>query len=263
VRVPRILILALFCLALAGPKETEIAAGETGQKGSLRITLDGSISPRKLSRQGDTPISVSVGWKIATVDGSTPATLKGVRIEINRNGHFDYAGLPNCSYAKIQPATTARALASCRSALVGRGRFGALVAVEGQEPYVAKGQILLFKGQQHGKTVLLGQIYSPFPFANSFVIVFQLQRLGRGRFGTALAATMPPALRGWGTLVEVEMRLSRRFSDRHGRHSFLSASCPAPAGFGGAVFPLARASFDFVGAKPQTLTLSRSCGVQG
>jgi hypothetical protein len=240
-----------------GPRVYEIA-----QRDNLRLSVDGEISPRRLPREGTAPVAVSVGWQIATTDGAPPPKLKKLKIAINRAGRFDLTGLPTCPYAKIQPATTERALSNCRSALVGRGSFSALIALEGQESYVATGQMLVFNGRQGKKPVLFGQIYSARPFANSFVIVFALDELGNGTYGTSLTATLPASLRSWGSLTQIQMRLDRRFGFQGESHSFLSAGCPAPKGFGQAVFSLARTDFTFADAPSQSLTLRRSCRVQ-
>jgi hypothetical protein len=243
------------------PKEPVPGVYEIAQQGSLRLSLDGEISPRKLPRRGAAPIAVSIGWRMETTDGTPPPQLSELRIEINRAGRFDLTGLPTCPYAKIQPATTQRALANCRQALVGRGRFSALVSVAGQESYVASGQMLVFNGRQGNKPVLFGQIYSARPFANSFVIAFALDELSRGTYGTSLRATLPPALRSWGSLTEIQMRLARRYAYRGKMRSFISAGCPAPAGLDLALFRLARASFSFADAPSQSLTVDRSCRV--
>jgi hypothetical protein len=249
--------------AAGSRRDPEAAASEVAGQGNLRLALDGELTPRSLPRRGDAPVSVALAWKLSTSDGSSVPPLRKVRIEINRHGRFDYRGLPTCSYAKIQPASTERALANCREGLVGRGRFTAVVALAGQESYLASGQMLVFNGRQKGKPVLFGQIYSPYPFANSFVIVFDLERLAHGTYGTVLSATLPPSLRSWGNLTEIRMRLSRRFRYRGKRHSFIAAGCPAAKGFSRALFPLARTTFTFFGDVSQSLTLIRGCRTRG
>ena len=59
--------LALACLTLLG---AALAQAEVTQEGSLRLALSGKLSPRRLPRQGDAPIKVSVNWKITTTDGT-------------------------------------------------------------------------------------------------------------------------------------------------------------------------------------------------
>ncbi len=230
--------------------------------GNMQLSVSATLSPKRLPREGLSPIAVSVGWKITSTDGAEPPKLKTVKIEINRNGVLDPTGLPICPIAKIQPASTSRALQNCRSSLVGEGSFSALVGLEGQERYAAKGKMVVFNGQQGGKPVLFGQIYTGYPFAASFVIVFKLDKQPHGAYGTTLSATLPASLRAWGNLTEVEMRLSRKYAYKGKQRSFLSAACATPKGFDSAVFRLAKTSFSFTGGTKATSTLTEDCKVR-
>jgi hypothetical protein len=232
------------------------------QKGSVRVKVSAELRPRRLPRRGAAPISIAVGGRISTTDGSRPPRLVRMLIELNRRGRLDTRGLPTCPYDRIQPASTSRALAACREALVGRGSFAADISLAGQEPYPAKGRLLLFNGVRRGKPVLYGQIYSARPFATSFVIVFAIKRISRGPYGTALSAQLPRALGSWGTLRSIEMTLKRRYRHRGAPHSYISAGCPAPQGFPGAIFPLARASFSFADGKRLSSSLVGECRVK-
>ncbi len=238
------------------------AQAEVSQKDTVRVTVTGTLAPQALPRSGAAPVAVSVGGEIATTDQSAPPQLKSLRIEVNRNGRLDATGLPTCSYSSIQPASSARALSACRSSLVGQGRFSANIVLSGQDPYPTKGRLLVFNGRSHGKPVLLGQIYAPRPFATSFVFVFAIRHIAKGPYGTALEASLPRALGNWGYVTGIEMRLSRRYSYRGQRHSYISAGCPAPAGFTKVAFPLARTSFSFSGGVKLSSTLTRSCRVR-
>jgi hypothetical protein len=235
------------------------------QKGNLRVSVESRLSPKRLPREGSAPIAVSVGWKIDTTDGTPAPTLKTLTIAINKEGRFDTQGLPTCPYAKIQPATTQRALSNCKQALVGRGTFSAEISLEGQEAesYEVTGQLLVFNGSQGKKSVLFGQIYAARPFATSFVIPFALSEKRGGDYGTTLEAKLPAALRSWGNLTGIQMRLSRRYGANGRRHSFISAGCPAPKGFSLASFKLARTSFDFTGGKTLSSTVEGDCRVRG
>jgi hypothetical protein len=247
--------------SVASPKRKsqKASASEVTQKGALRLALGGKLAPQKLPREGSAPVSVAVDWKLSTTDGTPVPKLKAVRIEINRHGRLDLAGLPTCNVNRIQPASTDRALAACRSSLVGQGTFEADISLAGQEPYATKGKLLVFNGKSHGRPVLFGQIYSPKPFATSFVITFEIQRLKGGTYGTALSAKLPKALASWGNLTAVDMRLSRKYVHAGKQRSFLSAGCPAPKGFPSASFPLTRASFSLAGGVAMSETLTRSC----
>jgi hypothetical protein len=257
--------LAIAALAGAGLllALTTLANAETKILGNLQLSVSAALSPKKLPREGTAPIAVSVGWQIQSTDpAQKPAALKSVKIEINRAGILDLTGLPDCPYPQIQPASTQRALAGCRASLVGQGSFSALVGLEGQESYVSKGKMLVFKGTKAGKAVLYGQIYTAYPFAASFVIVFKVSKEKKGTYATTLSATLPANLRAWGNLTEVNMRLARNYSFKGQKRSFLSAGCPAPKGFGAAPFPLARTSFTFSGAPQVSQTLTETCKVR-
>jgi hypothetical protein len=257
------LSLALGLLALALAFAT-VAYAETETKivGNVEMTTSAKLSPKKLPREGRAPVAVSLGWKVATTDGSTPPTLKNLQIEINRNGILDPTGLPICPFDKIQPASTERALKNCRSSLVGKGSFAALVGLEGQESYVSKGKMVVFNSEKGGKPVLFGQIYSAYPFSNSFVITFKVSKEKKGEYGTVLDATLPANLRAWGNLTEINMRLSRKYGYQGEKRSFLSANCPTPKGVPTTSFKLARTSFGFVGGAKVGSILTDNCRVR-
>lgn len=255
--------LALAAATLAALTAAVPALAETVRRGTLQVSVEGKLSPRRLPRDGSAPIAVSVGGKIATTDGTTPPQLRTMRIELNRHGRLDTRGLPLCRPAQIQPASTERALKACRSSLVGRGTFTVDVVLAGQQPYPTTGRLLVFNGRYRGKHALLGQIYSPKPFSTSFLVPFEVGAAKGGRYGIALTASLPRALGSWGHVTGLQMRLSRRYRYRGRAHSFVSAGCPAPKGFPGALFTLARATFGFAGGKSLSSTLTRSCRVRG
>ena len=240
-----------------------LARAEMVQKGNVRVKVIGSFAPQKLPRSQPAPISVEVGGTIATTDGSPPPRLERLQIEINRQGRLDGSGLPVCDVDAIHPASTSRALAACRSSLVGRGSFAADVTLSGQEPYRTGGQLLVFNGHKGGRPVLLGQIYAERPFANSFVITFEQRRISRGAYGTELVAVLPRALGNWGNLTELKMNLSRRYTYRGRHRSYVSAGCPALQGSNVAVFPLVRTTFSFGDGRKVDSVLLRSCKVRG
>ncbi len=234
-------------------------ASEIAQQGKLRVAVSGRLAPQRLPRNGLAPIAVSLGGKISTTDASPLPQLRALRIELNRHGRLEDEGLPVCPAGRIRIATSARALAACRGALVGQGSFDANIVLRDQKPYPTTGRLLVFNGREGGRPVLLGQIYAAKPFATSFVIVFQIHHRARGEFGAVLTASLPEALGNWGYVTAIDLKLSRRYSYRGRRRSYLSAGCPAPAGFPGALFPLARTSFSFAGGTKLTSTLIQSC----
>lgn len=257
----RLAVVLLLGVVLLG---VTLARAEISQKGNLRVVVNGKLSPTRLPRHGTAPVSVSVSGKVSTTDGSAPPQLRTMQIDVNRHGRFDTVGLPVCRYNEIQPASDNRALAACRSALVGEGHFAGTIALPGSaEPFPMAGRLLLFNGRQHGRPVLFGHIYSPKPFASSFVMVFEMRIAAHGTYGTTLTANLAKALGAKRNLESIEMTLSRRYRYRGATQSYISAGCPAPKGVPSVPFPLARTTFSFTDGKKLTEVLEESCRAKG
>lgn len=253
------LLAAALAVALAVPAAPGV--GEVIQRGDLRVSVDGELAPNRLPREGLAPVRVSVSVKIAGVEGAPPPQLQRIKIAINRHGRLDTIGLPVCRFDQIQPTTTADALAACRGSLVGEGRFSARLLISEQAPFPSGGKIYAFNGRYHGSPAILAHVYGTRPAPTSYTIPF-LVRPGHGDFGTVLTADLPDVVGSAGYVTGFSLDLARGFSYRGARHSYLSAGCPAPAGFPGAVFVLARADFAFTDGRTVAAGLSRNCRVR-
>jgi DNA-binding beta-propeller fold protein YncE len=238
------------------------SASSIVRSGNLQVKVSGSLAPKRLPRETSAPVSVSIAGQIATTDQSTPPELEEMQVDLNRYGSLETTGLPLCKVDQIHPASTSRALSECGRSLVGSGSFGVDVVLAGQEPYPTVGRLLLFNGTYHHRHALLGQIYSVHPFANSFVIPFVIDEKGKGTYGLSLTAKLPAALTSWGRVTSLKLELRRSYSYAGKRRSFISASCPAPKGFPGALFTLARTSFRFADSRTLTQTVSDHCQVR-
>jgi DNA-binding beta-propeller fold protein YncE len=245
------------------PTRQRRGSGQTiAQQGNLRVAISGRLAPKALPRVGTAPVAISLDGQISTTDGAELPQLRQLRIEFNRGGRLEDRGLPVCPLQQIKIASSARALSACRSSLVGTGSFEANIVLRGQEPYPTTGRLLVFNGRKGGREVLFGHIYSSEPFATSFVITFKIAHRAKGTFGTVFTASLPEALGDWGYVTAIEMKLSRSYRAGGERRSFLSAGCPAPKGFPGAIFTLARTSFSFAGGRTLSSSLTRDCKVR-
>jgi hypothetical protein len=250
--------------AAAGSAAAEPTAGASVivQNHGVRVSFDGKLSPHALPRHGTAPVGILVDAKIGASGGQDPPQLRRISIAINRNGRFNPAGLPICRLARIQPSTTAGALAACGDSLVGEGQFSANVKLPQQSPFPSAGKVLAFNGRLHGKPAILAHIYGTQPAPTSTVLPFVLGS-GHGTFGTTLEASLPQATGSWGYVTGLRMNLRRSFRYRGKSRSYLSAGCPAPAGFPSAAFPLARTSFAFSGNLTLVSVLNRTCRAKG
>lgn len=239
-----------------------LAAAVTIQKDGLRITVLAQVKPNKLLRSKPTPIAVFVAGHLQMADGSIPPQLRELRIDVNRHGLLQSRGLAVCRIPQVQPASTRRALADCREALIGSGRFWADIVLPDQGAYPTQGRLLIFNGREGGKPVILAHIFTSHPFNSSFVIPFSMRHLDKGPYGTELRASLPEALGEWGYLNRIKLTLRREYAFKGKTLSYFNAACPAPRGARRASFPLAYAEFSFSGREPLGATVTKDCGVK-
>jgi hypothetical protein len=244
-----------------GSRGRSATSSEIAQRGDLRVKFDARIAPRALPRTDSAPIAVSVAGAIATSDGSHPPQLRRVQIALNRAGRLDRRGLPLCRLEDIQPSTTQNALRACGQARVGEGTFSADVVIPEQSPFPSDGEVVAFNGEQDGRPVIFAHVYGTEPIPTSFTLPLRISH-AKGRFGTVLSAALPHVTSEAAVVTGITLSLHRTFRYRGEPHSYLSAGCPAPKGFPGALFPLARASFAFAGGESLSSTVVRSCRVR-
>jgi hypothetical protein len=257
-------LLIPILLVVSGLLGAGLAQAELSQDGNVRISFSGGFSPHALPRHRLAPVTVDVQGAIGTTDGSHPPAVRRIEIAINRHGQLSTEGLPACSGPRLQSTSSETALKRCRSALVGRGRFGADVEFPSSspDPIHATGTMLAFYGKSNGRRALLLHLFATTPVRTTFVLPLTISNRGNDLFGTVLSARIPTLAGGLGSVTEIDLRIGRNYTYRGEHRSFISASCPAPAGFPGAVFSLARGSFYFADGKKIETTLARDCRVR-
>lgn len=232
------------------------------QEGNLRVAFDARLLPHALPRERPAPVTVRLSGAIRTVDGTTPPPLREISIAMNRAGIVSVAGLPSCKASTLQQTSTEAALAVCRSALVGRGHFAANVDFPGAQIFPARGRVLVFNSSTRRRPGLLLHLYGTSPVRAAFVQPFKITRQRSGRFGTVFSTQIPELASDQGYVTDIDLEIGRRYSYRGSRRSFISASCAAPAGFPGAFFELAKATFSFAGGQRVVSRLPGDCKVR-
>ena len=245
----------LICLAFC----TQVSA-ELTQQGALLVGFNGGLSPKTLPRNRPVPVAVKVEGDIKTTQGAPLPQLRTITVAINRAGRLYDGGLPTCNVDAIQPATEAEAQTLCHRSIVGTGHVSLQAHISGQHSFPVEGKLLAFNGpRKHGRKLILAQVYSDDP-PGAFVLTFSLKKQP-GLFGTVMSTTLPKEAMGWAYLTHFDMTLARTYRHKGVVHSYVSAACSAPAGFPGAVFPFAKASFGFAGGQKLHTTVVRSCRV--
>ncbi|HEX3734216.1 MAG TPA: hypothetical protein VHU86_03585 [Solirubrobacterales bacterium] len=246
---------ALACIAVA-------ASAESTQHGDLIISFDGGIAPKRLPRTTVAPVSVRVAGGVKTTAGLRLPQLRTIAVSINRAGRLDDQGLPTCKVGSIQPATEAVAKKRCADSIVGSGHVTLVVRLPSQDDYISRNNLLAFNGPRvHGKKLILAQIYSKNP-PGAIILTFTVKK-HQGIYGNVIETTLPSYAENWAYLTQFEMTLGRTWTSHGKEHSYVSASCAAPAGFTKALFPFAKASYKFGTGEVLTTKVVRSCQVSG
>jgi hypothetical protein len=241
---------------------TTLAHGEISGGDGLFVSFGGGFTPRSLPRDRDVPVTVNLETKIKTTDGRRPPRLRRISLAINRYGKISTKGLPICRPGLLESTDPGTALARCRSALVGKGRFGANVEFPDRAPFPAAGKMLAFNGRVGGRPAILLHVHGSKPVEITIVLAFTIRHPARGKFGTVLSTRIPDVASDLGYVTDVSLVFSRKYTYRGERYSFLSARCAAPTGFPGAIFSFTRGTFAFAGGKRIVTTLTRNCVVR-
>jgi hypothetical protein len=249
--------LLLSVLTVSGP-----ARGELTQQGNIRLSFNARFAPKVLPRDKLAPVTVDLTGSVGTADGGPPPQLRRISIAVNRYGLFFTRGLPVCPASELEQTSTQVALSRCRSALVGRGRFGANIDFPTSAALPVEGRMLAFNSRVGKRQAILMHIYGSKPVQATFVLTFKISHPRHGTFGTVLSTRIPKLASDLGYVTDVSMSFGRRYTYAGQRRSFLSARCAAPLGLPGALFSFARGSFIFAGGQRLTMTLTRDCRVR-
>jgi hypothetical protein len=239
-----------------------LAQAEVAQKGPVRVSVNAELAPTKLPRQGAAPVVVSFAGQIKPTSATATPQLTTLSLALNSYGRLSINGLPRCRLGHIDPSTTAEAMQACGSSLVGEGHFSADVRLPEQSPFPSEGKVLAFNGRYQGAPAIFAHIYGTDPVPTSYVLPFLIENT-KGTYGTLLKASLPRVTGEWGFVTGISMKLDRTFTSNGKTHSYISASCPAPKGFPGASFPLAKTTFAFAGGLKLSSVLNRNCKVAG
>lgn len=239
-------------MALAGG-----ASGERAQRGNLILSFDGALAPLKLPRDRAAPIAVRLEGSLRTTNGTRLPRVRTIELALPTQGVLHTAGLPVCSPRRLRFATTAQARRACAPAQVGRGRLGAEVVLPGQAPFAIDARVLVFNARVKGRRAVVMHAFGdglPVAVVLRFVIA-QTQ----GRLGLRLIAHLSRALGPWPRFARFDLTLSRRYSYRGKRHSYLSASCPIPKAVTAGFFSLAQTTLTLGDGGRIGTEIIRSC----
>jgi hypothetical protein len=255
-----IVCILLFTLALAA--EAPCAYGETVRHGGTLVRFHANLAPSRLPRHQLVPVSLHLSIHVRASSGAQPPATRSIVLALNRGGRFDRAGLPSCDPRHIRGTSTRQALLACSGALIGSGSYLTRTVYPEGSVSLSRGTILAFNATSPRGPAILAHLYSPHPASTAHLLYFHLGRHATAPYGTVLSARLPASLDPNGSLLSLGLRLHRTYTYRGAPHSYLAASCPAPAGIFIGAFPLARASIAFADHSRVTATDTATCRVR-
>jgi hypothetical protein len=223
-RPHRLAIAFAVCAAIAALLAAA-ASGARVRVGTLVLKADGGFEPRSLPKRAYAPIDFQGHADIVTTDGSLPPALQQVRLEFDRDGRLDSAGLPACPPSRIEAASPQQARSLCKGAIVAAGHVAAQVALPGQQPVEVGSPLTLFNGPRvGGNPSVVAHAQVEFPAVETYVLDIPIERRS-GVYGYRLAFEVPTIAGGYGALTHADARIGRRFRAGGAEHSYISARC--------------------------------------
>ncbi len=206
---------------------TALAKPEVVRVGNLFLRDNGGISPSKLPRHEQAPVSANLNGQIGTADGSHPPAIEAVIADFDKTIQVNAKGLPVCKGSQLVARSTADAKRACPDAIVGSGEGEVEVAFPEQTPFTARGPIVLFNGGVHdGATLMFIHTYVDVPAPTAVIATVKITRIHRGHFGLHTVSQIPAIAGGAGSVTEFKITIGRKFAYRGKKESYLTASCP-------------------------------------
>ena len=219
-------LAALVALVVAG-----VAAAEkpvTVQVGNLRLTFNGGVTPKALSKTKLEPISLNVSGKIENLDGTHPPALTEAVIDTDKNGTIDVSGAPVCRQGQLEARTTADVEKVCGPSILGTGTTDVEVLFPESKPVALHSKLLALNGgSKGGKTTIYIHAFLNAPVTAAVVTTVVITKEHRGPYGTHSIATIPKIANFAGSVTAFNLTFKKKlFSYKGRKHGYLLAKCP-------------------------------------
>jgi phage FluMu protein Com len=248
---------ALVALTVAG-----IAAAEkpiTVVAGNLRLTFNGGVTPKKLSKTKLEPIALNVQGKIENVDGTHPPALTEVVVDTDKNGTIDVRGVPKCKGTQLEGRTTSDAEKVCKAAILGTGTTDVDLLFPESKPVALHSKLLALNGgTKGGVTTIYIHAFLSVPVTAAVVTTVKISKEHKGPYGIHSIASIPKIAGYSGSVTAFNLTFQKKlFAYKGHKHGYLLAKCPK-----GKFVAQAEASFHD-GTKIGPAKITRACTPKG
>ncbi len=231
----------------------------TVQAGNLRLTFNGGVTPKALSRTKLEPISLNVQGKIEEVDGSHPPALTEVVVDTDKNGTIDVRGVPTCKQGQLEAVTTTGAEKACKPAILGTGTTDIDLLFPESSPVALHSKLLALNGgTKGGVTTIYIHAFLTTPVTAAVVTTVKISKEHKGPYGIRSIATIPKIAGYAGSVTNFNLTFKKKLFPYKGqKHGYLLAKCPT-----GTFVAQAEAMFHD-GTKIGPAKITRTCTPKG
>lgn len=190
---------------------------------TLNFALKASVVPAKLPSHGLEQAGLRLAGKVATTDGTHPAALREMVLDVDRDVRINTEGLPACRRPQLS-GDTAAVRRACRDAIVGSGTAQFEVAPPGLERAVLSSPLTLLNGgTRNGETRLFLHAHLDTTPPETLLTTVEIRRKGDGLH---TVIRIPPTASGEGSLTSFRFELLREYTHRGDAASYFEARCP-------------------------------------
>lgn len=188
----------------------------------LAVDVWGDVKPSRLPDDRVAPVSVDGGFKAYTASGDPPPAIREVDLELDRHIWLTTTGLPVCHPSNVEiPIEQA-----CRDSIVGKGSARFDIRFEEVQPILANARATVYSAPAGAAVAkFLVVLDLRIPVLATAVISVVVHRVDRGIYGFRAEAKVPDVAGGAGRLIELRLRIGKRWKYRDERYSLLSARC--------------------------------------
>lgn len=195
--------------------------------GNLILTDNGGISPTKLPKQRQVPVTATLRASVTTVDGSHLPAAREVLIDVDKNIHVNAEGLPICKDGQLEARDAKAARRICGKAIVGTGSGLVEIAFPEQKPIMVSSPLTMFNGGVEGdEMTIFVHAFITVPVPAAIVTTVKITQIPRGPYGIHTVSKIPVIAGGAGSVTKFNLRVGRKFTYKGEKKSFLTASCP-------------------------------------
>ena len=217
--------VAVTVAGVAAAVQSPTLVGADGNTQSIAV----KYTPQKLSKKQAEPVTLEVKTATGsrTAANGVPSPAVRAVVDFPKGLEIFSKGYPTCDPAVLQNTSTERAIEECKRAQIGSGQGSADLLV-GEKVFPVVTTITAFNGvPQGGKPVILLHNYAATPIQTTLVLTGVVKSLDQGPYGRRLDVEIPLIAGGQGALTSFGVKISKTFTYKGKKRSYVSMTCPS------------------------------------